>query len=93
MHGIKEAPTSMMLEMDTAQKAEEPRHRPGCMGIVFGFTAVSILIFVLFGYPHYQTSRAWLFWSITVGLLLAESFVIYLASFVSRVVRHEGGGQ
>ena len=52
-----------------------------------------LLIFILFGYPHYNTSSAWLFWIVTLGTLLVESFVIYLAIFVSRAVNHRGGKQ
>jgi len=81
----------MILEMPTAQKADEPRHELGCLGIVFGFMVVSILLLLLFGYPYYHSSHAWLFWIITIGLLLANTFVIYLAIFVSKAVNHGVG--
>jgi hypothetical protein len=90
LHGIEEAPASMIVEMNTAQEVEQPRHEFGCMGIVLGFMVASLLVFLLFGYPHYYTSHAWLFWIVTAGLLLANSFVIYLAKFVSEAVNHEG---
>ena len=90
MHVMEEAPAGMILEMDAAQNMEQPGHGLGCMGIVFGFTLTSILVFYLVGYPYYHTSRAWLFWIITVGLLLANAFVIYLAVFVTAAVTHSG---
>ena len=77
-----------MQVVKESQKVEYPKQGRGCAGIVFGFTLVSILIFILFGYPHYNTSSAWLFWIVTLGTLLVESFVIYLAIFVSRAVNH-----
>ena len=85
--------TTHVLETDGAQKVESPKQGMGCAKIVMGFTLTSLLIFVLLGYPNYNTSRAWLFWTVTVGILLAESFVIYLAAFVSRAVRHGVGKQ
>ena len=83
----------VLEENSTAQNVESPRQGMGCAKIVFGFTLVSILIFALLGYPNYNTSRAWLFWIVTAGILLAESFVIYLAAFVSRAVKDGAGKQ
>lgn len=81
----------VLEETHMAQKAESPSRGMGCAKIVFGFTVVSILLFILFGYPYYHTARPWLFWTVTVGILLAESLVIYLAAFVSRAVRDGEG--
>ena len=91
MHVLEEAPTKVVSEGDAAQKVERSKKGLGCAQIVLGFTLVSTLIFIMFVYPNYNTSHAWLFWIITVSILLAESFVIYLAIFVTRAVNHEGG--
>ena len=93
MHVVEDAPAGMILEMDSAQKIEQPRHGLGCMGIVLGIMVASVLIFFLFGYPYYHSSRAWLFWTVTVGLFLTDSFVIYLANFVAEAVNHGMGKQ
>ena len=93
MQVVNESSSRIVLQTDAAQKAQYPKQGRGCAGIVFGFTLVSILLFILFAYPHYHTSHAWLFWIVTLGILLAESFVIYLAIFVSRAVNHGAGKQ
>lgn len=91
LHGLEDAPASIILEMTTAQEVQEQRHGLGCLGLVLGFMVASILLFLLFGYPYYHSSHAWLFWIITIGLLLANSFVIYLAIFVSKAVNYRVG--
>lgn len=85
--------TMHVLESDIAQKVESPRQGMGCAKIVVGCTLASILIFILLGYPYYHTPRAWLFWTVTVGIVVAEFFVIYLAAFVSQAVKNGEGKQ
>ena len=86
MHVIEETPTKMVLEMDPSQNRDSSKRGVGCSGIVVGITLVLVVVFMVFGYPLYNTSRSWLFWMITSGSLLMEVFVIYMAIFVSRVV-------
>ena len=86
MHVIEETPTKMVLEMDPSQNRDSSKRGVGCSGIVVGITLVLVVVFMVFGYPFYNTPRAWLFWMITSGSLLMEVFVIYMAIFVSRVV-------
>ena len=85
MHVIEETPTKMVLEMDPSQNRDS-RRGVGCSGIVVGITLVLVVVFMVFGYPFYNTPRSGLFWMITSGSFLVEVFVIYIAIFVSRVV-------
>ncbi|HMD82894.1 MAG TPA: hypothetical protein VKE92_16365 [Anaerolineales bacterium] len=90
MHVTKAAPTGMVLESNSSQNAESSRHGFGCTGIVIGITMILVMVFIMFAYPYYHTARSWLFWAVTLGVLLAESFVIYMAIFISQVVKRGG---
>ena len=90
MHVTKDGPTGMVLESNSSQNGESSRHGFGCTGIVIGITMILVMVFLIFAYPYYHTVRSWLFWAVTLGVLLAESFVIYMAIFISQVVKRGG---
>ena len=84
MRVIEETPTKLVLEMDPAQKVESPRQGLGCLGVVAFFTFTLIFIFIMFGYPYYNTSSSWLFWVIGIGVLIMEAIVIIMAIYIAR---------
>ena len=89
MHVIEETPTRIVLEMDASQNGDSSRQGLGCSGLVVGITFVLIVLFMVLGYPNYNTPRSWLFWMVGFGDLIIEAFVIYLATFVSQIGRTE----
>ena len=84
--------TDMQLMNDATTTTDASPHEAsdvqgiGCLGIVFGITFLLLVLFIAFGYPHYNTSRDWVFWIVGFGTLLIEAIVIYTAIFISRVV-------
>ena len=82
IHLINDATTNL----DASPNQDLHGQGRGCLGIVFGITFILLILFMAFGYPHYNTSRSWVFWVVGFGTLLIEAFVIYTAIFISRVV-------
>ena len=86
MQVIEETQAKLVSEMDSPQTRVSSTHGLGCSGIVVGITLLLIVIFGVFGYPHYNTPHSWLFWVVTAGVLFVEAFVIYVAAFISQVI-------
>jgi hypothetical protein len=93
MRVTEETPTKLVLETNTPQNEDTSRPGLGCSWIVFGITIAIIVAFLMFGYPSYHTLHSWFFWVSAIGDLLIEALVIYIAIFVSQVVKMGGEKQ
>jgi len=73
---IEDTPKTMVLEMDPSQPQFKPLTLRGCIGPAFVITAILIFVYLWAKVRFFDGPQSWLFWAITIGVLLAEVFLI-----------------
>lgn len=80
----EDTPKKLVLAMDPSQPKFKPLTLRGCIGPTILLTSILIFFFIQAKIHFFNSSQSWLFWLITIGVLLAEDFLIFvLVSYVS----------
>ncbi|MBI1795323.1 MAG: DUF1772 domain-containing protein [Chloroflexi bacterium] len=74
----EETPTKIILKKNKSEQGGE-----GCTYAAIAVTIALILVSVFAGLAYFNSSRSWLFWTITAAALLIEVLFVYLAVLMS----------